>query len=402
MGGDSLFFDYPCQLKKKQQDDIVTSIDWSPSESKSPHLVVGTSDNRLSLFHEEGLRVENLKTPERDEPPTFVSWGPAPHYLLAAGWNDGAVSLWDEKTSQLREDKAVHKSSVTLLKWSPCGTRLVSTDREGTVGVWKHERGRLVMQCKIPPQRSQGAVTHVVFRTNDPRPKVKAGAEEMPVFYFAGEDGVVYQGSDDKKHVKEVMKMDASDGGFSGTMVLMYYHDMDQVVGINEQLFMYRASGPNEAGVTDVMPQIKLAARPVEGDRMMQALWVNAGLLLTSSNESLLRFWKLSSDENFVLRIEDEQVPPDDRIQAIAYSEHSRLLCAGTAKGYILFWRQCSVQVGDMAAEDWQPLLHATTKLGQPIDDLKWAHGHGLLAAQTETSCSILIEHELQRKLRCG
>ena len=216
MGGDSLFFDYPCQLKKKHQDDIVLSCDWSPRESKAPHLVVGTSDNCLSLFHEEGLAVDNLNIKARDQPPTYVSWSPVPHdgphHLLAAGWHDGAVSLWDEKTSSLREDKAVHKSSVTLLKWSPCGTRLVSTDKEGTVGVWKHERGRLVMQCKIPPQRSKSAVTHVVFRTNDPRPKVKAGAQDMPVFYFAGEDGIVYQGSDEKNNVVEVMKMEASDG----------------------------------------------------------------------------------------------------------------------------------------------------------------------------------------------
>ena len=70
--------------------------------------------------------------------------------------------------------------------------------------------------------------------------------------------------------------------------------------------------------------------------------------------QSLLRFWKLASDENFILRIEDEQVPPDDRIQTVSYSEHNRLLCAGTAKGYILFWRQCSVQPGETASEDWQ------------------------------------------------
>jgi WD40 repeat protein len=106
---------------------------------------------------------------------------------------------------------------------------------------------------------------------------------------------------------------------------------------------MYRASGPNENGTSNVMPHMKLAARQGDSDRMMQALWVNSGLLLTSSHESLLRFWKLASDENFILRIEDEQVPPDDRIQAVAYSEHNRLLCAGTSKGYILFWRQTSV-----------------------------------------------------------
>ena len=86
----------------------------------------------------------------------------------------------------------------------------------------------------------------------------------------------------------------------------------------------------------------------------------------------------------------------------MAYSEHNRLLCAGTSKGYILFWRQCSVQAGETSAEDWQPLLHATTKLQYPIDDLRWAVGHGLLAAQTEMSCSILIEHDLHRKVRDG
>ena len=293
MGGDSLFFDYTCQLKKKHQDDIVLSIDWNPRESKSPNLVVATSDNCLSLFHEEGLRVEKQIQP-RDDPPTYVAWGPVPHHLLATGWHDGAVSLWDEKTSSLREDKSVHKTSVTLLKWSPCGTRLVSTDKDGVVGVWRPERGRLVMKCKIPPQKRKGAVTHVVFRTNDPRPKAKADGEDMPYFYFAGEDGIVYMGCDDANHVKEVMKMDSSDGGFSGTMALMYYHDVDQVVGINEQFIMYRASGPNESGASNVMPHMKLAARQGDTDRMMQALWVNTGLLLTSSHESLLRFWKLA------------------------------------------------------------------------------------------------------------
>lgn len=296
MGGDSLFFDYACELKKKHQDDIVLSIDWCTKESKSPHLVVGTSDNFLSLFHEEGLPVADKKIPTRDQPPTCLAWGPAPHHFLATGWHDGAVSLWDEKTSSLREDKSVHKTSVTLLKWSPCGSRLISTSPPGTdkdgrhidglIGVWKPtDSGRLVMICKIPPQRTKGAVTHVVFRTNDPRPKVKAGTEDIPCFYFAGEDGIVYMGSDDSKEVSEVMKMESSDGGFSGTLVLMYYHELDQVVGINEQLVMYRACGPNQAGGTDVIPHMKLAARPVDGDRMMQALWVNEGLLLTSSNE---------------------------------------------------------------------------------------------------------------------
>lgn len=99
-------------------------------ESESPKLVVGTSDNRLSLFQDEGHPVETMEPPARESSPTCVSWGPAPHHLLAAGWHDGAVTLWDEKTSMMRQDLEVHKrSSVTLLKWSPCGSRLVSADQ---------------------------------------------------------------------------------------------------------------------------------------------------------------------------------------------------------------------------------------------------------------------------------
>ena len=156
MGGDSLFFDYDCPLRTKKRDDIVLDIDWSTragepapraqgdswlcspadraspgaGESESPKLVVGTSDNRLSLFQDEGHPVETMEPPARESSPTCVSWGPAPHHLLAAGWHDGAVTLWDEKTSMMRQDLEVHKrSSVTLLKWSPCGSRLVSADQ---------------------------------------------------------------------------------------------------------------------------------------------------------------------------------------------------------------------------------------------------------------------------------
>ena len=438
MGGDSLFFDYDCPLRTKKRDDIVLDIDWSTragepapraqgdswlcspadraspgaGESESPKLVVGTSDNRLSLFQDEGHPVETMEPPARESSPTCVSWGPAPHHLLAAGWHDGAVTLWDEKTSMMRQDLEVHKrSSVTLLKWSPCGSRLVSADQEGNLGVWEPETHggagggiKLIPICKIPPRKGAGAVTHVVFRTNDPRPAERGRAGlAAPSFYFAGEDGAVYLGCDDQSRVTEVMRMKNNDEGVSPTMVLMYYHDVDQIVGMNEQLLLYRAHGPSEAGTNEVLPRVKLAARAPDPDRTMHALWVNAGLLLTSSNEGLLRFWKLASDENFVLRIEDVQVPPDDAIQAVAYSEHLRLLCAGTAKGYVLFWRQtAAAAAGEYDADDWQPLLHATTKLPQAVEALKWAPGHGLLAVQMESACSILIQLDLVRKQRDG
>jgi hypothetical protein len=46
MGGDSLFFEYACKLKLQQGDDILLCMDWDSSASKSPSLVVGSSDER--------------------------------------------------------------------------------------------------------------------------------------------------------------------------------------------------------------------------------------------------------------------------------------------------------------------------------------------------------------------
>ena len=201
--------------------------------------------HRLSLFHDGGLAVDK-QIPLRDkpshldkpQPPMCVAWGPAPHHLLAMGWHDGVISLWNKDKDKLLQYKAGHEDrherdgdrSVMLLKWSPCGSRLVSTDSQGSVTVWELpvKGDKLIFKSKIESQ-GRNIVTHVVFRTNDQRPRVTSGGEEVPCFYFAGEDGNVFLGSDDKTQTMHVMKMEASDGKLSGTMVLMYDHDCDQV-----------------------------------------------------------------------------------------------------------------------------------------------------------------------------
>lgn len=406
MGGESLFFEYKCDFKRKPSrgedalDDIILCSAWCPREQKKPLLVIGASDGALTLFRDEGEKID--KEISRSVPPTCVGWGPAPHNFLATGWHDGAVSLWDEKSGMLREDTAVHRESICQLKWDSSGNRLVSADSKGTVGVWKADaRGRLVNQCSI--QKGQSAVTHVAYRTNDTRSVAARGGEEAPAFYFAGEDGIIYLGCEDKTKVIEVAKMEGPDASISGTAVLEYYHEKDQIVGINDHLFMMVIAGPDDTGQSQVLYRAKLSARALDNDAdRMLALWVNTGLLLTSSAERMLRFWKISEEENFILRVEDNTVPPDDKIQAVAYSEHRRILAAGTSKGYVLFWFQGNTQDADSAAEDWQPLLHATIKLDAAIVDLKWAHMSGMLSATTDNSCYVLVEHELQRKVRDG
>ena len=50
----------------------------------------------------------------------------------------GTVCLWSEKDRVKREDASVHKTSaVRMLTWSPEGTRLISGDAAGVLGVWQ-------------------------------------------------------------------------------------------------------------------------------------------------------------------------------------------------------------------------------------------------------------------------
>lgn len=178
--------------------------------------------------------------------------------------------------------------------------------------------------------------------------------------------------------------------------MLQYFADKDQIVGVNDHLIMTRASGPDDAGLVQLITSAKLSAR---ADDRMLALWAAPGLLVTSSGERIVRLWNLVEDDNYVLHIEDPKVPPDDKITSISYSESKRVLCAGTKKGYILFWFFVGASGVSSSSEDWQAQPHATAKLDAEVSDLKWAHTHGMLSVSTDATCSILIEHVLRRQV---
>jgi WD40 repeat protein len=58
-----------------------------------------------------------------------------------------------------REDKVLHKSALTIITFSQDGSRMVTGDQRGTVGVWRTHRG-LTQVCSY---RKDGAVNQIVF-----------------------------------------------------------------------------------------------------------------------------------------------------------------------------------------------------------------------------------------------
>ena len=88
---------------------------------------------------------------------------------MAIGWSDGkykfefivsgCVTLWNEDQRQTREDKLVHKPPLTIITFSSDGSRMVTGDVKGTVGVWRTHRG-LTQACHY---KKEGAVRQIVF-----------------------------------------------------------------------------------------------------------------------------------------------------------------------------------------------------------------------------------------------
>lgn len=76
------------------------------------------------------MQAENLKhaTVQRPVNCTAVSWQPQKK-ILAMGWENGEIVIWNEAERDLHEVPNLHNTSVACLAWSAKGARLVSTDQ---------------------------------------------------------------------------------------------------------------------------------------------------------------------------------------------------------------------------------------------------------------------------------
>ena len=56
-----------------------------------------------------------------------LDWHPT-RKILAVGWENGEVVIWNENDHELHETSMHHKGAVTIIQWNPSGSRLASAD----------------------------------------------------------------------------------------------------------------------------------------------------------------------------------------------------------------------------------------------------------------------------------
>ncbi|HYO87566.1 MAG TPA: PKD domain-containing protein, partial [Candidatus Limnocylindrales bacterium] len=109
-------------------------------------LIVTSADGVTSDTLTQQVTVEAATTPEPVAPvPSFTLSGPEsgvysiafnPGFnLLAAGNNDGSVTLWDVNSQSATQTLNNQTDTITAVSWSPDGSRLASASLDGTVVV---------------------------------------------------------------------------------------------------------------------------------------------------------------------------------------------------------------------------------------------------------------------------
>jgi len=150
----SLFFDNHFALP--QAETAVTSA-WSNNDFNMI-LAIATNKPRVVFVNEEGVQIPNFEISRGKTQAVCLKWHPV-FQSLAIGWSDGCLTLWNEDQRMTREDKVLHKAQLSIITFSPDGSRMVTGDQKGTVGVWRTHRG-LTQVCSY---KKDGAVSQIVF-----------------------------------------------------------------------------------------------------------------------------------------------------------------------------------------------------------------------------------------------
>jgi len=378
-----VFFEYAVCLPDNVGQVHATA--WSNGDHRI--LAVATGNGQITMYHEEGDAIEPAVDIKRSGKCTHMAWHPK-LALLACGWDDGTVWIWSESDRQHRENSITHQHPISLLQWSPDGSRLISGDEGGMLGVWQASAGRLVLHYRYS---KKGAVKHLVFRCAAGE---QAPGTPCPPFFFSGASGVVYF-ADDLNHCTEVVKLG------SGVKFMYYSHAQDYICFVTNDVTMHKWFISPDGTLTQDR-KVKLSIR---GDGSnLRCMYAGNGLLAAANNEAMVRFWHMEKDDNYFLTLSDPRHMADikDPVQQLAFNHRGRVLVGACASGRVVMWQHVADpdSKADPSDSDWDVLPSVETD--NSITLMDWGPESGLLSVAYGDTCSILNQATLYCKAAYG
>nr|XP_026689727.1 intraflagellar transport protein 140 homolog [Ciona intestinalis] len=123
----ALYFD--CLLESSP-GSVVKCLAWHEQHAV---LAVCTSlveddSGAVNLYDKQGVKESKTPLMHRSTPPTTAAWHPT-RKLLAVGWENGEVLVWNDQEKELHEIPSLHMKALSTITWSSNGTRLATGDK---------------------------------------------------------------------------------------------------------------------------------------------------------------------------------------------------------------------------------------------------------------------------------
>ncbi len=174
-----------------------------------PLLAVSTANGVVSCYDDEGDRKDEVNL-SRSCICTVIAWHPI-EKILCTGWKDGELHVYNHKeqsakaVSQGNNDISHLGNIITALRWTPDGTRMITADTAGVIGIWElNSRGKISIiafhnTLKRATQLTNDQITFKKARVNLNNKDEQNGPIEYWIFFFTGNSGKLFMVDDTGK-----------------------------------------------------------------------------------------------------------------------------------------------------------------------------------------------------------
>ncbi|KAG9476789.1 hypothetical protein GDO78_002272 [Eleutherodactylus coqui] len=362
-----------------------------------------TSGGCVDVYSELGDHVSGSHI-ERSYQPALLSWHPTKR-LLAVGWTMGEILILNEPDKEHYVVPSTHSAEITLLEWSS-NSRLVSGDLNGLLVMWRLDQRGRVQGAPLLKLEYHKPLTHCLFKPLAPEEdmaqlakaavsgdekaldmfnwKMKAAAQQEFSFFLSTGDGSIHWVNEQAKNC-QIIGMD------SPARKLHFLEKKSILVVVTENLLLLQFFVSPE-GDAEEISKVKLSGRI---GKAADIICVNNALLITATGESVIRFWDLERDDNYVLFLDEKLgFEAEEVINCITYCHAKAILAAGTNKGKVAMWSKVSDGRKSLRTEgkaSWK--LNTPTELEGNITQIKWGSSKNLLAVNNLSSVLVLSEH---------